>query len=81
MFYSVPHNHSWSMMMMMMGSRVSSGSDVIITHMHNGNHRYCLLKNKSSFFFLNFIIPFFGSFVCNSVVLFIVVITLGAFVM
>jgi hypothetical protein len=74
---------SWSMMMMM-GSRVSSSSGVIITHMHMQREREIIVrvsveKSKVFFFYILFF-PFLGPFVCNYVVFFIIIITLRVFV-
>jgi hypothetical protein len=70
--------------MMMMGSRVSSSSGVIITHMHMQREREIIVrvsveKSKVFFFYILFF-PFLGPFVCNYVVFFIIIITLRVFV-
>lgn len=82
MLYSMPYSTtSWSMMMMM-GSRVSSSSGVIITHMHMQREREIIVRvsvEKPKVLFILFF-PFLGPFVCNYVVFFIIIITLRVFV-
>jgi hypothetical protein len=81
MLYSMPYSTtSWSMMMMM-GSRVSSSSGVIITHMHMQREIIVRVSvEKPKVLFILFF-PFLGPFVCNYVVFFIIIITLRVFVM